>query len=172
MIVSISALARCNSSRNACRLRSSSSRSAINVAGTAISRVQAAQTSAFSLVSHWQYGQFISGSRRNLQNKAGAAGTAVAVLDVHAHHVFSRRQFGVRHVDAVSLDEWPDAIRQVDIWRAQINHPHGIDIDLGATETLELQLQAQRRVGDLDRRHDLDPRPAEDAPRAGGDRLW
>src|ERR1700722_13231820 len=98
MIVSISLLRRFNSSRSASRLRRSSSRSAISVAGTAISREQAAQTSASSSVSDRQYGQFILASRRNPQREAGAARTAVAVLDVAPHQVFAWRQVGFPHL--------------------------------------------------------------------------
>src|SRR3984957_12770859 len=140
MIVSMSLRRRFNSSRNASRLRKSSSRSAISVDGTAISREQAAQTSASLSFCDRQYGQFIFASRRNLQGESSTARTAIAVLDVHPHQIFARRQFGVRHIDAVGLDEWPDARRQVDIRRAKIDHLHRIDIDLGAAKGLEPQL--------------------------------
>src|ERR1700684_917236 len=120
MIVSTSLRRRFNSSRNASRLRKSSSRSAISVGGTAISREQAAQTSASFSVSDRQYGQFILASRRNPQRKADAARTAVAVLDVDPHQIFAWGQFGLRHIDAVGLDERPDTRRQVDIRRAKI----------------------------------------------------
>src|SRR3984885_3512181 len=126
-MVSMSLRRRFNSSRNASRLRKSSSRSAISVAGTAMSREQAAQTSASLSVSDRQYGQFILASRRNLQSKADAARTAVAVLDVDPHQIFARGQFGIRHVDAVGLDERLDARRQVDIRCAQIKHFHRLD---------------------------------------------
>src|ERR1700722_18307912 len=116
-MVSMSLRRRFNSSRNASRLRKSSSRSAISVDGTATSREQAAQTSASLSFSERQYGQFIFASRRNPQGEADAAGTAVAVLDVHPHHIFAWRQFGIRHIDAVGLDERLDARGQVDIRR-------------------------------------------------------
>src|ERR1700722_12052765 len=100
-MVSMSLRRRFNSSRNASRLRKSSSRSPISVDGTAISREQAPQTSASLSVSDRQYGQFILASRRNLQGEANTTGTAVAVLDVYPHQIFARRQFGIRHIDAV-----------------------------------------------------------------------
>src|SRR3984885_10671103 len=141
-MVSMSWRRRFNSSRNASRLRKSSSRSAISVDGTAISREQAAQTSASLSFSDRQYGQFIFASRRNLQDEAGAAGAAVGVLDVDPHHIFARRQFGIGHVDAVGLDERPDACRQVDIRRAKIEHLDRLDIDPGAAKGLEFELQS------------------------------
>src|SRR5580693_3730704 len=141
MIVSISPRRRFNSSRSASRLRRSSSRSAISVDGTAISRAQAAQTSASLSFSDRQYGQFILASRRNPQRKADAARTAVAVLDVYSHQIFARGQFGIRHIDAVGLDERLDARGQVDIRRAQIKHFHRLDIDPGTAEALEFELQ-------------------------------
>src|ERR1700733_4196564 len=120
MIVSTSLRRRFNSSRSASRLRRSSSRSTISVAGTAISREQAAQTSASSSVSDRQYGQFILASWRNPQRKADAAGSAVAVLDVDPHQIFARGQFGLRHIDAVGLDERLVARRHGDLRGAQI----------------------------------------------------
>src|ERR1700722_11020564 len=140
MIVSTSPRRRFNSSRNASRLRKSSSRSAISVDGTAISREQAAQTSASSSVSDRQYGQFILASWRNPQRKADAAGSAVAVLDVDPHQIFARGHGSLRHIDAVGLDERLDARRQVDIRCAQIKHFHRLDIDPSAAEALEFEL--------------------------------
>jgi hypothetical protein len=103
-------------------LRTSSSRSAINVGGMAMSRKHEAHTSASSEFSARQYGQFMPASWRHRQGEAHSARTAIAIPDIDPHEVFARRQFGLRHVDSIGMDERLDSRGQIHIRRAEIDY--------------------------------------------------
>src|ERR1700722_8790784 len=91
-------------------------RSAISETGTAMSREQEAQTSAFKAFSCVQNGQsIVLNSGRNLQDKACAADPAVGILDVYPNHVIANRNFGIWNVNAGRLHKRFDARRQIDV---------------------------------------------------------
>ena len=66
------------------------------------------------------------------------------ILDVDANDVFARRQFHRRHVNSGRLDKGFETRRQVHIGTAQVGGLDSVNVDLGAAEGLELQLQGRR----------------------------
>jgi len=108
----------------------------------------------------------------HVEMDVGAAFVADGIPDEYPDAVDARRDFRVRHVDAVWPDERLYAGGEVDVGRPFVDDGERVEVDLGVAMRFELYAKAERRLDRPGFRRRVNGDDIEPAFDPGAPRRW